>query len=232
MENTKLTDDDLRHEIEVLDSDYQALVVRHKPEIADNRGTARDEKVMILSSVSHLYLTMADLILKANSSVDDITWGTSAGTYATTQDNDAYKTYLASRKQALEHNSNLRYREVSCVPNKHFLSRALDLFNYFNYQLGYFEKTPNTPPISPYLIVDDESVFIGFHDVKSFTVPAEKQMYALVTEPVVAKFFSDHFEEMYRRSEKVKESDTIDKALLQKIAGSVGAKLNGLVLEN
>jgi len=167
------------------------------------------------ADVAEVYRYAAGRIRSATVSVDDITWG-SRKNFKTENEKQAYSDYLAAMKEACAKGT-LAYREISNLVDQHYFGRAKAMVDggYSTYHLGYHDTLHNDVPMMSYMIIDRTEVVVGFLRAPTFS-PAEK-VFLSIKDPQIVEFFKGHYDELWDKSKKMKEGDTIDRKSLAEI---------------
>lgn len=173
------------------------------------------DEVIVFPNVAHLYRFIANKIRKAESSIDDITWG-SRTEYRNKDEDDAYKDYVKAMADTCQ-SGLVSYREISSLTNLHYFDRAYKFVesNQYNYQLAYYDTSHVELPLMSYIIIDQKEVLLGFYRVPVFK-DGEKQ-YLSITNPHVVALFIDYYAVLWQKADKLKEGRKIDKERLKKI---------------
>lgn len=161
--------------------------------------------IKLFAHSGELYEYLAQQILNAQKSVDDLTWGDITSTVKTKQQDLAFTKYFNATRKALS-NRNIQYREVMSFPREGKLrderiARAEQMLNsnYFNYELGYYDfEHKGSPPLVQFLIIDNKEAIVAFYRGKS--IPIEGTLHFSTFHPVIVRFFRDYYDAIWSGS--------------------------------
>lgn len=161
--------------------------------------------IKLFADSGELYDYLAQQILKAQKSVDDLTWGDLTSTVKTKQQDLAFTKYLNAIRKTLN-NKSIQYREVMSFPSEGKLrderiARAEQMLSnqYFNYELGYYDfEHKGSPPLIQFLIIDGKEAIVAFYRGK--TMPLEGTLHFSTFHPLIVQFFRDYYDAIWSGS--------------------------------
>lgn len=172
-------------------------------------------KVLQFENIAEVYYYVANRLLSAKKCIDDITWGSYTG-YRTEEEQKAYEVYVSTIEKVCK-KGNIMYREISSLSDKHYFDRAINLFAHYSYHLAYHDVSCVNVPLISYVIFDSKEVVLGFSRVPGHVQPLDRIIYLSIEDPLIVKFFSDYYESIWYKAEKIKEAKFIDQEKVNQI---------------
>jgi len=182
-------------------------------------------KIRHFKDVGEVYQYVASKVAGARHGVKDITWGSYTG-YRTEHEEECYKKYLYTIDDVCK-KGNIMYEEISSLSDEHYFRRSARLLGYYNYHLAYHDISCVKVPLISYVIVDAREVVIGFYRVPGVRRPLDRIVYLSVTNPMLVRFFGDYFEALWHGATILKESRTVNAAMIREIAVKLGVTWDG-----
>jgi len=173
-------------------------------------------KVLKFTNCAEVYNHIANKISEAETSIDDITWG-SRKDYRTKEEQDAYEKYLLSINDVCA-KGKIKYREISSLADEHYFKRALDLVKakHYSYHVGFYDTTLVNIPLISYIIVDRKEAIFGFYRAPFRST--EDEVYLQITDSLTLQLFIDYYETLWAGSTKIKEGKSINVSAIKSIA--------------
>ena len=151
---------------------------------------------------------LADRILQAKRSVDDLTWLQEPPADRFTRDRlEADQKYYSAMASAAERG--VTYKEIFVFTDKEKIEKMRMMvdknFNY--YSCGYFEGSDIPRPV--FIIIDDEEVLVYGMDPRVFCA---------FKHPELVPAFNEYYTQLWRKCTKIKDGKDVDKKVYQTVS--------------
>ncbi len=180
------------------------------------------------ANLQECYEYIADRVLKADTTVDDLTFGFKEP-LITPDTQKAYDRYLeAICRASSRRGKTISYRVVMSFPAIENISRAKSMLqqNLIGYRLRYYEFTQtNLPALLSFMVVDAREVILGFY--RAPYLPSEKEITMAIRHPDVVQLFQDYFDSIWLGAKTLKEGGKIELTALDEIEMRVTRLLEG-----
>lgn len=164
-------------------------------------------------------------ISKANSRVDDLTWGRYRSRSGDATYQTAYEGYLSAKRAiAEEKRKSVTHREVMTFGTKEDrLLHVEDLLGEScgNYELRYYPiPYEDIPPLLSFIVIDDEEVILAFY--RGDYIGPGREMHLAIRNPRIVRLFQDYYSAIWSKARIFKEIErAADPRELREIADSL-----------
>jgi hypothetical protein len=179
-------------------------------------------RIIEFKNVGEVYDYVADKLLAANDTVEDITWASYTG-FRTEQEQHSYQNYLRAMEDVCK-KGYVMYKEISSLSDTHYFQRAENLLQYYSYHLAYHDISAIDVPLISYILIDTKEVILGFYKVTGVTRAFEGIVYLSIQNPLMIKFFHDYYEKIWSSAEKLNEANKINTKRLEEIGEQIRNK--------
>lgn len=179
-------------------------------------------RVLEFDNVGDVYDYVADRLQGATDTIEDITWASYTG-YRTEKEQHAYENYVRTMEEICK-KGNIMYKEISSLSDSHYFDRAHNLCQYYSYHLAFHDISSIDVPLISFIIIDSREVILGFYKISGVVRALEGIVYLSIQNPLIIKFFSDYYDKIWTKAEKLKEANTINVNRLEKIKNKIHQK--------
>lgn len=199
-----------------IDTLATSLETRSK-EIMEGITSASNRTINALNGVEVLsFANTADLVTYASSRfkkasrIDDVTIGGAESQPRSSRDTTAYQDYQKTISEIAKR-PDIIWREVTIFRSHDHFKREKERIlepSSVGYSLAYYEPSIiNIPSIRGFAVIDNEEVFFSY---------TAKSVWFSIRHPVVARYFSAYFEDIWKDARKLKQGQSIDLQELKK----------------
>jgi hypothetical protein len=173
--------------------------------------------ITVFKDEKETYKYLNNRIVNFNGEIKDATLGPGTEKDIIQERKDYYKT-----RDSLIKNGKIHYRYVTVInTRKKYLriSDELDRLNKYKYYLGYYHWNESSIPIISFTIVDVDEIILGAH--KRLNSDAEECNDLLIKNKEIVKLFSNYYELLWQKSEKINAKGVVNNELLLQIKNSI-----------